>query len=227
MAISLIPQQRPEQGMKTVTIEEILSLGRKFAINQPPLEHYFSPGRKEQFIKEYIHYLNSSLLEAKHGQMDLDLYLMFVISFQFIAPLLGISAEKELVLFYRILQDNYNVDEPDINLHFTINSVEEGMAGEDEALTSFRHELEHSYTGRRDVKESVQGRLKQDAIEAISKWQKEKDLPSLAEAFGRSVVIPSFFSFPDKRLLQFYQSTTSGISYEVAIPVCFGEETGE
>jgi hypothetical protein len=224
MAISLIPQQRPEQGMKTVTIEEIVSLGRKYATDQPPLEHYFSPGKKEQFIKEYIHYLNSSLLEAKHGQMDQHLYLMFVISFQFIAPLLGISAEKEMVLFYRILQDNYKVEEPDINLHFTINIIEEGMTGEDEALSSFRHELEHSYTGRREVKESVQGRLKQDGIEAIYKWQKEKDLPSLAEAFGRSIVIPSFFSFQDKRLVQFYQGTTSGISYEVAIPDCFIEE---
>jgi hypothetical protein len=224
MTISLIPQQRPEQGMKTVTIEEILSLGRKFAITQPPLEHYFSPGRKEQFIKEYIHYLNSSLLEAKHGQMDLDLYLMFVISFQFIAPLLGISAEKEMVLFYRIVQENYQVAEPDINLHFTINTIEEGMAGEDEALSSFRHELEHSYTGRREVKESVQGRLKQDGIESINNWQKEKDLPSLAEAFGRSIVIPSFFSSLDKRLVQFYQDSTAGITYEVAIPDCFTEE---
>jgi hypothetical protein len=224
MTISLIPQQRPEQGMKTVTIEEILSLGRKFAITQPPLEHYFSPGRKEQFIKEYIHYLNSSLLEAKHGQMDLDLYLMFVISFQFIAPLLGISAEKEMVLFYRIVQENYQVAEPDINLHFTINTIEEGMAGEDEALSSFRHELEHSYTGRREVKESVQGRLKQDGIESINNWQKEKDLPSLAEAFGRSIVIPSFFSSLDKRLVKFYQDSTAGITYEVAIPDCFTEE---
>jgi hypothetical protein len=156
--------------------------------------------------------------------MDMDLYLMFVISFQFIAPLLGISAEKEMVQFYHILQENYKVEEPDINLHFTINIIEEGMAGEDEALSSFRHELEYSYTGRREVKESVQGRLKQDGLEAISKWQKEKDLPSLAEAFGRSIVIPTFFSFQDKRLVQFYQSSTAGITYEVAIPDCFIEE---
>ncbi len=218
MSLSLVPQQRPEHSMHTVTIEEILSLGQKYAGERPALEHYFSPNRKELFIKDYIHYLNSSLLEAKHGHMDLDLYLVFILSFQFTAPLLDISAEKELVQFYKILEQNYQVEDLDINLHFTTDSHEEGMVGEDQALEAFRQELEYSYTGRREVKDSVQKRLKQDAISAISKWQQEKNLPSLAEAFGRSIVIPSFFSFSDKKLLHFYESATGGISYEVAIP---------
>jgi len=223
MALSLIPRQRPEQGMHTLTINEILSLGLKSGKDQPPLEHYFSPGKKEQFIKDYLHYLNSSLLEAKHGNLDLDMYLSLVLTFQFTTPLLGILAEKELVLFYRILQENYDENEPDINLHFTTGDLKEGMAGEEEALEAFRHELENSYTGRREVKESVHGRLRQDGVASIMKWQKEKNLPALAEAFGRSIVIPSFFAFPDKRLVHFYQASTSGIRYEAAIPGCFGE----
>jgi hypothetical protein len=60
--------------------------------------------------------------------------------------------------------------------------------------------------------------LKKDGIEAIMLWQKEKSIAALAEAFGRSIVIPSFFSFMDKRMIGFYRGTTRGISYRVPIP---------
>ncbi|MDF1572905.1 MAG: hypothetical protein P1P82_14955 [Bacteroidales bacterium] len=225
MDLSLRSQQRPEQRLHTVTIEEIVSLGNQRDDTRPPLENYFSPARREQFEKEHIHYLNTLLLEMKHGHLDLDLYLVFVLTFQFIAPLLGIPAEKELGQFYKILEQRYDVDELDINLHFstdqyvappgTISSYRE-----EEALSAFRQELDATWEGRREVKESVQKRLKQDGIRAIMRWQQEKDFPELAEAFGRSVVIPSFFSFRDRKLLGFYRSTTEGITYEVAVPSC-------
>jgi hypothetical protein len=158
------------------------------------------------------------LLEVKHGNLDLDLYLVFVLTFQFIAPLLGIPVEKELGLFYKILEQRYDVDEMDINLHFSTYEGSNKMIGEEEALSAFRQELDATWEGRREVKERVQKRLKQDGIRAIMRWQQEKDFPELAEAFGRSVVIPSFFSFRDRKLLGFYQSTTEGITYEVAVP---------
>jgi hypothetical protein len=218
MALSLIPQMLPEQRMHTVTIEEILSLGESIQTNQPSLEHYFSPTRKEMFIKDYLHYLNTSLLDAKHGHLDLDLYLVFVLSFQFTIPLLEIPVGKELDLFYHILEQHYKVDDLDINLHFTTDEPEEGMVAEEDALLSFRNELENSYDGRREVKESVQKRLKQDGIRAIMNWQQAKGIPELAEAFGRSIVIPSFFSFIDKKLIEFYRETSRGIRYEVAVP---------
>jgi len=218
MAMSLIPQMLPEQRMHTVTIEEILTLGESLERNQPTLEYYFSPPRKEVFIKDYLHYLNTSLLEVKHGHLDLDLYLMLALSFQFTSPLLEIPVDKELDQFYHILECHYNVDELDINLHFATDELEEGMVAEEAALVSFRKELENSYDGRREVKESVQKRLKQDGIGAIMKWQQAKGIPELAEAFGRSIVIPSFFSFIDKKLVEFYRKTTQGIRYEVAVP---------
>ena len=64
----------------------------------------------------------------------------------------------------------------------------------------------------------VGNRHSQDAIESIMQWQQEKTITSLAEAFGRCIVIPSFFSFMDKRTLSFYRGTTQGITYRVAIP---------
>ncbi|MBE0653467.1 MAG: hypothetical protein IH594_06695 [Bacteroidales bacterium] len=204
--------------MQTLSIEEILSLGDRMGDNRPALENYFSPTRKEKFVKDYIHYLNTCLLEAKHGNLDMDLYLVLVLSFQFIAPLLQIHSEKELGLFYRILQQNYDVESPDISLHFTTDEYDEGMIGQEEALRSFQHELENSWHRSREVKESVQDRLKMDGIAAIMNWQQTKELPELAGAFGRSIVIPSFFSFKDKKLIGFYQRTTRGISYEVAVP---------
>lgn len=218
MDLSLRPQQRPEQRLHTVTIEEIVSLGNRWDDTRPPLENYFSPSRREQFEKDYIHYLNTLLLEVKHGNLDLDLYLVFVLTFQFIAPLLGIPAEKELGQFYKILEQRYDVEELDINLHFSMEGDSRKMIGEEEALSAFRQELDATWEGRREVKESVQKRLKQDGIRAIMRWQQEKDFPELAEAFGRSVVIPSFFSFRDRKLLGFYRSTTEGITYEVAVP---------
>jgi hypothetical protein len=218
MSMSLVPRMIPEQRMHTVTIEEILKLGEQTGNIQPPLEHYFSPTRKEMFIKDYLHYLNTSLLEAKHGSLDLDLYLVFVLSFQFTSPLLEIPVKKELDQFYHILAHHYDVNEPDINLHFTTDEFETGMVAEEDALLSFRQELENSYEGKREVKESVQNRLKQDGIEAIMKWQQAKGIPELAEAFGRSIVIPSFFSFVDKKLVEFYRKTTGDIRYEVAVP---------
>jgi|GEM_PF-1121667 len=310
MDLSLRPQQRPEHRLHTVTIEEIVSLGNRWDETRPPLENYFSPSRREQFEKEYIHYLNTLLLEVKHGNLDLDLYLVFVLTFQFIAPLLGIPAERELGQFWKILEQKYDMEELDINLHFSTDqyvappgtlsspreedsftddevaiaeyehagyedevegelsgfadkngrtAVEENEAaeedetagkddgtpdrengtpnredrhapeegfgggssktiGEKEALSAFRQELDATWKGSREVKSSVQKRLKQDGIRSIMKWQQEKDFPELAEAFGRCVVIPSFFSFRDRKLLDFYRRTTEGITYEVAVP---------
>jgi hypothetical protein len=218
MQLSLHPEQRPQQGMRILSIDEVLALGERMPGERPPLEHYFSPTRKDAFVREYLHYLNTWLLEAKHGHLDSDLYLVFVLSFQFTEPLLEIPTEKELGLFWRILEKNYQVEQVDLNLHFSLDGYEEGMVGEKEALQAYREELKETYGGSREVKESVQKRLKKDAIDAIMHWQKEQSLPELAEAFGRSIVIPSFFSFVDKKLVGFYKSNTEGITYQVSIP---------
>ena len=217
MRFSLQPEPRPEQSIRTVSIDEILVICGHERQGKPPLEKYFSPSKKSEFIKEFLHYLNSGLLDAKQGGLDQDRYLVFVLSFQFTAPLLEIPAEKELGLFYRILQKNYDVDEIDLNLHFGAEDYNGEMVGETEALEAFRHELHESYPGR-EVKDSVRRRLRYDALEAISQWQREKALPSLAGAFGRSIVVPSFFSFQDHRLVKYYRSTTEGITYRVAVP---------
>ncbi|MGC9338081.1 MAG: hypothetical protein ACP5EQ_08395 [Candidatus Cloacimonadia bacterium] len=209
--------------MITVTLDEILSLTKIHEEEKPQLEQYFSPSKKKQFIKDYRHFLNTCLLEARHGNLDKDLYLVLVLSFQFIAPLLEIPVKKELELFYQVLSERYDIEDPDINLHFSPDEYEGGMISEEEALEIFREELDESYTGRREIKESVQKRLKQDGIKAVMHWQQKKALPELAEAFGRSIVIPEFFSFTDKKLVNFYRSATAGINYEVMVPV-FGEE---
>lgn len=218
MRFSIRPEPSPEQRIRSVTIDEILSVSSKLPGDRPRLEHYFSPTRKEAFVKGYLHFLNTALLEAKHGELDIDLYLVFVLSFQFIAPLLEIPAEKELGLFFRLLQDTYGIEEIDLNLKFGTDAHKAGGVSEQEAINAFRDELEDKYNGVREVKESVQKRLKKDAIEAIMKWQRTKTIPALAEAFGRSIVIPSFFSFMDKRMINFYRGTTHGITYRVAIP---------
>ena len=204
--------------MQTVTIDEVLNISDQDTGKKPPLEHYFSPTKKEAFIKEFLHYLNSGLLEAKHGSMDRVLYLAFILSFQFTAPLLEITAEKELLLFYRILQKTYNVEEIDLNLHFGMEQYEGVMAEEKEALEAFGRELDDYFGDSRGVKASVQKRVRKDAINSILAWQREQNLPVLAEAFGRSIVIPSFFLCKDNRLVQFYRKTTGGITYRVAVP---------
>ena len=203
--------------MRTVSIDELLGICESEASTKPKLEHYFSPTRKADFIKEFLHYLNSGLLEARQGKLHLDQYLAFILSFQFTAPLLEISTEKELVLFYRILKKTYGVEEIDLNLHFSMELYEGDMLGEKEALRAFRSEVDE-YFGERELKKSVQKRLKQDGIAAIMAWQQEQGLPQLAEAFGRSIVVPSFFSFTNKKLILFYKGNTEGISYRVAVP---------
>jgi hypothetical protein len=218
MRFSLQPEPRQEQRIRTVSIDEVLALSEKVAGDKPQLEHYFSPAKKETFIKDFLHFLNSGLLDAKHGKLDMDQYLVFVLSFQFIAPLLEIPIEKQIGIFYRILQKTYLVDEIDLNLHFSIDHHKNGMVSEQEAINAFRDELEDTYSGFREAKEPVQKRLKKDAIEAIMLWQREKSIPALAEAFGRSIVIPSFFSFVDKKMIGFYRGTTQGITYRVAVP---------
>lgn len=220
MRFSLEPEPRPEQRLRTLSIDEIVSVVSKFPDDKPHLEYYFSPPRKDQFIRNFIHYLNTQLLEAKHGNLDMDLYLVFVLTFQFTAPLLEIPAEKELGMFYRILQKNYQVEEIDINLHFTLDQDQDNdqMISETEALKTYREELKETYEGSREIKENVQKRLKKDAIEAIMEWQRKQDTPALAEAFGRSIVIPAFFSCINRRLIAFYRETTGGITYQVAVP---------
>ncbi len=204
--------------MQIITIEEILAIGHHKEEEKPQLEQYFSPSKKEKFIKDYIHYLNSCLLDAKQGNLDRELYLVLVLNFQFVAPLLEIYAEKELGLFYRLLEQKYEIESPDINLHFATDELDEDKVGEEEALETFRKELDETYTGRREIKETVQARLKQDGIRAIMDWQRTKELPQLAEAFGRSIVIPSFFSFTDKKLMNFYNQAVSGIKYKIEVP---------
>ena len=83
MRFSIQPEPRPEQNMRTVTIDEIVSACEYDPGSKPTLEYYFSPTKKESFIKGFLHYINTGLLEAKHGNL-----------------------EKELGLFYRILQKN-------------------------------------------------------------------------------------------------------------------------
>lgn len=204
--------------MRTVTIDEILTACAYDPGAKPPLEHYFSPTKKQSFTKEFLHYLNTGLLEAKHGKLHREQYLAFILSFQFTAPLLEIPAEKELGLFYRILKKNYDVEEVDLNLHFSMEDYEGEMVGEREALEAFRSELGDYFGDSREVKESVQKRVKKDAINSIIDWQREQSIPVLAEAFGRTIVIPSFFSFTDRKLLQFYRQNTEGITYRVSVP---------
>jgi len=218
MRFSLQPEPRPEFSMRTLSLDDIIAVCEREPGSRPALEHYFSPDRKAQFIKELRHYINSLLLEARHGNMDQDQYLVLVMIFQFICPLLEVSAEKELGLFFRILKKSYGVEEIDLNLHFSLDSYEGNMLEEKEIIASFREELESSYQGRREVKESVQTRLKRDAIETIMDWQRERSLPALAGAFGRSIVIPSFFAYSDKRLIRFYRAASMGISYRLALP---------
>lgn len=218
MRFSIQPEPRPEQIMRTVSIDEILNACAYDPDAKPLLENYFSPTKKDHFIKEFLHYLNTGLLEAKHGKLDREQYLAFILSFQFTAPLLEIQAEKELGLFYRILQKNYQVEELDLNLHFSMESYEGEMVGEKEALEAFRSELGEYFGDSMEVKESVQKRLKKDAIASIMAWQQEHSIPALAEAFGRTIVIPSFFSFSDRRLIKFYRRNTDGITYRVAVP---------
>ena len=218
MRFSIQPEPRPEQNMRTVSIDDIVSACENDPGSKPTLEHYFSPTKKEAFIKDFLHYLNSGLLEAKHGNLDKEQYLAFILSFQFTAPLLEISKEKELGLFYRILQKTYKVEEVDLNLHFSMELYEGEMVGEKEALEAFRSEVEEYFGDSREVKDSVQKRVKKDAIASIMEWQREQSIPVLAEAFGRTIVIPSFFSFSDRRLLLFYRQNTEGITYRVAVP---------
>ena len=218
MRFSIQPEPRQEQNMRTVTIDDIVSACTYDPGAKPTLEHYFSPTKKDSFIKEFLHYLNSGLLDAKHGKLDREQYLAFILSFQFTAPLLEIPAEKELGLFYRILQKNYQVEEVDLNLHFSMEQYEGDMVGEKEALEAFRSEVEEYFGDSREVKESVQKRVRNDAINSIIVWQREQSIPVLAEAFGRTIVIPSFFSFSDRKLIRFYRRNTEEITYRVAVP---------
>ena len=204
--------------MRSISIEEVVHACENTPGSKPPLEHYFSPTKKESFIKKFLHYLNTGLLEAKHGNLDSEQYLAFVLSFQFTAPLLEIPAEKELGLFFRILQNTYEIEEVDLNLHFGTEEYEGALVGEKEALEAFRHEVEEYFGESLEVKDSVQKRVKKDAIHSIMDWQREQSIPVLAEAFGRSIVIPSFFSFKDNKLIQFYRTSTLGIMYQVSVP---------
>ena len=218
MRFSLQPEPRPEQRMHTVTLDEIMSVCENIPGEKPALEHYFSPPKQQAFIKEFLHYLNSELLEAKHGNLYRESYLALILSFQFTSPLLKIPSEKELGLFFRILEKNYQVKEVDLNLHFSLEQYEGSMVGENEALQAYRSELDDYFGHTMEVKDQVQKRLKKDALASIMDWQREKSLPALAEAFGRTIVIPSFFSFSDRRLVEFYRTNTKGITYRVAVP---------
>ena len=211
-------EPRPSFRMETLLLEEIMECLNYREDEKPPLENYFSPGKREQFEKDYRHYLNTCILDARHGMLDQDLYLVMVLSFQFIAPLLEIPVKKELELFLFILTERYDQELPVIIITFTPDAYQEGMMGEEEALKKFVDELNSSYDMRRAVKDSVQKRLKNDGIQAIMNWQHSKRLRDLAAAFGRSIIIPAFFEFTDKKLLGFYRNATSGIKYELALP---------
>ncbi len=227
MNYSLSPGMRPQQHMHTVTLEQIQQLGEELNGDHPGLEQYFSPSRKDKFVKDYLHFLNTNLLQLKQRDLTLERYLVFVFSFQFIAPLLEIPAEKELRFFYQILEQRYEVEDLDINVHFVSitedtedaeKDKEDVYVKEEKALASFLDEISNSFSGKRDIKEKTRFRVKRDGIISIMKWQHTKGFPELAEAFGRSVVIPAFFDYSDKKLVDFYRRNTRELEYEVALP---------
>ena len=65
MRFSIQPEPRPELRIRTVSIDEVLSLGEKIEGERPQLEHYFSPTKRDAFIKEFLHFLNSGLKGIK------------------------------------------------------------------------------------------------------------------------------------------------------------------
>lgn len=218
MELSFSHEMLPEQRLQMVSIDDIISFGRRASPKHPSLDNYFSPTKKERFEHNYKHFLNSELLEAKHGNMDKNQYVMFVLSFQFTAPLLGIQTAKEFGKFYDTLQQTYAITEPDLSLLFSTDEQYEDRVSQEEVLAAYQDELDTSYTGVREVKSGVQKRLKKDGMNAIFDWQRDKETASLAVAFGRSIVIPSFFDYVDKRLVSFYERVTDGITYQVGIP---------
>ena len=73
----------------------------------------------------------------------------------------------------------------------------------DEIMTVCENDL-----GEKPPLEHYFSPTKNDAISSIMEWQREQSISSLAEAFGRSIVIPSFFSYADRRLIQLLEFLT-------------------
>ncbi len=90
MRFSIKPEPRQESYMRTVPIDEILAACKSEYGTKPILEYYFSPTKNETFIQDFLHYLNSSLLDAKHGVILIAIMMIQTASMgQFRGPATG------------------------------------------------------------------------------------------------------------------------------------------
>ena len=68
MRFSIQPEPRQEQNMRTVTIEEILSACTYDPRAKPTLEYYFSPTKKDHFVKSKEIRNNRNVKNSKRSE---------------------------------------------------------------------------------------------------------------------------------------------------------------
>lgn len=208
-----------EQTMgRELRIEDIISIADRFATEHPPLADYFSPTRTQRFMEDYREFLRTMTYRTRQAELGEEGYVAMALSLQFTAPLLGIEASGELRGFCEALSKTYGIREPDLSLRFLGDEPEEGAWDEFSALHAYASQLQDAYKAKRSASHAAQAKVKRDGIEAVMTYQRERTLGALAEAFGRSVVVPAFFEYKDKRLVGFYRSVTEGVRYSLCVP---------
>jgi len=218
------------------TIDEIITLldepSKYTPLLRKGLEDYFSPAKSGSIEKEFEKYLKHEMYMMKNNDFSRDNYIALTLSFQFTSPLLGLMKQDETGIyvqykkFQKLLKEKYDLSDP--RMKFDIREdVPESFLDEHDALDAYSDDLEENFGKDRNIKESVQDRLRQDGNNAVKLWQNkcksqdEASLAALSEAFGRCVVIPTFFSYKDKKLLNFYHESTKNIKYYIEIPEQF------
>jgi hypothetical protein len=225
------------------TLDEIVGLWRGVTDKHPELvkglEDYFGHDRSERLSAAFTNYLRGELLAIKRDTIHRDQYVSLALSFEFTARLLGLfkaDANNAIYLsfldFQKVLKQKYNTSLPQVKFDFEGGTDSENkFLGEDEALKDYSNNLDEDFKGNRDVKDLACTKLRNDGIKAVMRWQHyRKELCSqtgsyienckcvLSEAFGRSIVIPAFFSIHDKKLENFYRKSTDDIKYYIEVP---------
>lgn len=243
MNMSMIPSQRPEQRLeqRKLPIDVIVNLWNSDnTLHQQvvrSLEDYFSPEKAHKLNSAFANYLKGEIHNARRGFLNSNHYVSLVLSFQFTAPLLNLIDYKnengEITAardeFYTILKRKYDIIGQPYMMFKRDNTFDsEKIIDESEAMKIYGSDLNENFNGKRDVKDSVHMRLKKDGIDSVKLWLHERKkcisdftwggALALSEAFGRSIVIPSFFLYKDAKLFDFYKKSADGITYYIAIP---------
>lgn len=214
----------------SLNIEEVAA----FFYQQSPFKES-DYDRIERDVRQYLQGINSQFLHERDEPEERIDYMLAVVTYQFLAPILGIAVEEEKANFSRLMARQYGMKDP-LAVHF----AEEGHAEHDEekspaaeaqviSLNAIVEGIESERILRHKTPQGLRDRIYHEALKRLSRLEGKYTLEHHLAATGYVFVLcPAFGYDPDEEgLKDRYEHATEGHPrYVLLFPMQVQEEDG-